>query len=88
LELYGFLGDSSQLKASLTAAVTITGGIEIEVDNVEFDGQLVDLIIEVLVALDLSADRPVPHVSSSVVKKLELIRGSDEQVLEPCWYWW
>jgi hypothetical protein len=87
LKLNGLLKDSSHLKVSLTAAVMVAGGIKVRIDDVKLDGQLIDLIIEVSIALDHSANQPIPCVSSSIVKKLELIGGSNEQVLELGWYW-
>jgi len=74
------------LEASFVAALSITHCIEVRIDEVQFGGELVHLIIKVAVSGNLSSDTPISGVSSNVTKELELISGSDEEVSEPCWY--
>ena len=66
------------MEVSLAAAAMVAGSFKVQAEDVELDAELIDLIVEVLIMLDLPADRPIPHVSDSVVKKLELIGGSNE----------
>jgi hypothetical protein len=80
------------LEVSFTAASSITHCIEVWIDEVQFGGELINLIVEVAVSDNLPADAPIPSVSSNTTKELELISGSNEEVSKPhgdgeCWEW-
>jgi hypothetical protein len=83
LQLCVLVQCSSHLQVSLRAQPMVAGGVELCLEEVEFDGQLVNLIVQVSVPLDLAGDAPVPHISGSISKHEELIDGSDEEVSEP-----
>jgi hypothetical protein len=85
LQLHSFVWYLGHLEASFAAALLITCYIKVRSDEVQSDGEFINLIVEVTIPGDLLQYSPISDVSSCIPEDLELISWSNEQVLEPCW---